>query len=126
VHGKTFWCYEETPSFALRVVRSDGEPATSGTVTFERCVDSRDNSVKDWTKCGVLQRKNKRHYGGVYYGEADVGLNGIATLALVGWQQYESVWGMHWEYDTGDGGKPEADIKWRDLAYVDYSNPPPQ
>jgi hypothetical protein len=126
VYGKTNWCYGETPTFAVHVARSDAQPVTSGIVTFKRCVDLRDGTVQDWVRCGVLQRKNRRFFGGVYYGEAEVGDDGIATLTLVGWVQDQSVWGMHWEYDVGDGKKPEASIKWRDLAYVGYSNPPAQ
>jgi hypothetical protein len=125
-HGKTYWCYGEMPTFALRVVNPEGSPATSGTVTFSRCVDSRDGSVQPWYKCGVLQRGgSKRFYGGVYFGVAAVDDDGIAALNLgAEWVEDSTVWGTHWEYYTVDGRKqPEVSIKWRDLAYVGHSNP---
>jgi hypothetical protein len=129
-YGKTFWCYGEAPTFVLKVVSASGEPVTGGIVTFHRCTDFRDNSVQPWTKCGVLQRKNKRHYGGVYYGESTVGLDGLFALTLdATWDPDRldgSVWGMHWEYDDGSGKRPEAGIKWTDLAHVDHMNPPPE
>ncbi len=61
----------------------------------------------------------------MYYGTDDDLSDGLAEVTLDGWMLAdEPVWGMHWEYDKGDGKKPEAAIKWWDLAYEGYMNPP--
>jgi hypothetical protein len=126
--GKTFWCNTDEPTFILQVVQIDPDgvetPVSEGTVTFARC-ERVDGIPVDWTRCGVLQKQLRRYFNGVYYGTDDDLSDGLAEVTLDGWMLAdEPVWGMHWEYDKGDGKKPEAAIKWWDLAYEGYMNPP--
>jgi hypothetical protein len=126
-YGKTFWCDRSNPTLKLKVVdvSSGGgpTPVTGGAVTFQLCEDLNNNPV-DWPKCGVLQKRKRRDYQVVDYAVVDVNGIGVAEVTLTGWMKGSSVWGMRWEYDKGDGRKPEAEIKWFDLAHVNYTNPP--
>lgn len=133
--GKTFWCGAPPgdPTFVLRILK-DGEPVEGGEVTFKRCECIKDGTryevgtVMDWPYCGVLLKRYRRHFGGVDYRVVQVGEDGTASVTLDDfWStlaREEAVWGMHWEYDQGDGGSPEADVRWVDLAKDGYVNPP--
>jgi hypothetical protein len=135
--GKTFWCDQNDPTFKLQIVEVSSEgvptPVETGTVSFKRC-EHVDGYPVDWTKCGVLQKRNRRDYQGVDFGtpyEFKGNENGVAMLTVEDWKASTpespgSVWGMHWEYYEVGGRKPAASIKWRDLAYDGYVNPPPQ
>ncbi|MHC4405938.1 MAG: hypothetical protein ACYTG0_40370 [Planctomycetota bacterium] len=139
-YGKTFWCVSPDPdsdppadpTFVFQVLK-DGEPVGSGEITFKRCETVRSGTkyevgtVMDWTYCGVLLKKYRRFFGGVDYRTVPV-TGGLAQVTLDDFwtapAKELAVWGMHWEYDQGDGWRPEAEIKWLDLAHVGYVNPP--
>jgi hypothetical protein len=126
--GRTFWCDKDEPTFVLQVVAIDSDgletPVEQGTVTFVRC-ETLSGYPVDWVKCGSNKKQYKKYFQEVYYGEDNDLSGGLAQLTLAEfWLLEEPVWGMHWEYDVSDGNKPEADIKWRRLAYEGYTYPP--
>jgi hypothetical protein len=137
VYGKTFWCATDNPpvdpTFVLQVLK-DGVPVDGGEVTFARCENVKASpsfevgTVMDWPYCGVLLKRYRRYFGGIDYKTVQVGEEGKFSVLLKDFwvtpARILAVWGMHWEYDQGDGSKPEADIKWTDLAPERYSNPP--
>lgn len=131
-YQRTFYCSRDAAPpwfrFQVWIIDAEGEeaPVSTGTVTFERCmdVDQEPAVVVDWGYCGSNQGRNNKRYKAVYYGEDADMSGGFADIELTEfWNDAEPVWGMRWEYDKGDGKKPEEGVKWRRLAYEGYVYP---
>jgi hypothetical protein len=127
---RTIWCNGPDPAFAMLVLQVDADglrtPVTGGTVTFNRCVDTRTDDPVTWTYCGTIagRRGGKaRFYKAVDYQQVTVAANGIALITLAGWDG-TSLWGMAWGYDSGDGKKLEAEEHWFDFGWVGYDGGP--
>jgi hypothetical protein len=122
-NGRTFRCPAPGDvTLAFQVVDLDGNPV-DGTVTFKRCEDG-DGVPQLWTRCGVRSTGKPKYHANEYAVENVVG--GIVGVTLyesdrIVWHNYPIQgevygWGgMRWNYDAGDGKKPELGSDWYNI-----------
>jgi hypothetical protein len=121
LNGRDFRCtILGDPTLVVRVLDGNGDPVSSGWVTFKRCEDFLDpeNPVPvRWDLCGVRQKgqNNKRFQSVVYSRDEDLS-DGLASMTLTERtvfydlehypnQPEELGWGgFHWNYSS-DGEK---------------------